>query len=409
MKVAVFHPGTQHSYQTALAFQRAAVLSWYATQIYFEPTRPAYRALELLPAFAYKRVAREFERRFDPDLDPRLVRTEGSWEWLNAARSKLGLRGIGPWVLHRRNTGFARFVQKLTEREPVQLLWGYDNKSFRAFEGVERTGTLRILEQTVGHAATWNRILDEELDRVGRDIDTSVQRVPEHIVDELRSEHEHAEHVACGSAFVRDTLIDNGVAPDKLSVIPYGVDVDRFRPRRRPPAGPPFRLLFVGTFGLRKGAHVLLDAMRSLGPEFRLTVVGHRLLHDRCLEGAGDLVEFVPHVPRSRVHELYSRGDVFVLPSLFEGSSLVIYEALAAGLPVVTTPNAGSVITDGEEGFVVPIRDPEAVAERVRQLASQPDLLAAMGEKARATAERFTWTTYGGNVVDLARRLVVGP
>jgi glycosyltransferase involved in cell wall biosynthesis len=404
MRVGVFHPGTQHSYRTALAFQRAAMLDWYATQIYFDSTRPSYRGLELLPAVIYKRIARELERRFDPDLDGRLVRTQGYWEWINAARAKFGWHGIGPWVLHRRNLGFARFVARLVENEPVDLLWGYDSKSLGAFEGLRGTQTVRVLEQTIGHSASWNRILAEERERVGPSIDPSALPVPDKLLEELGAEHALADRIACGSTFVFDTLVENGVPAEKLTIVPYGVDVERFAPRRFRKPGKPFRLLFVGTFGLRKGAHDLLAAMKSLGSDFHLTVVGHQRLDPSALVDTQDLVEFVPHVPRGRIHEYYSRGDVFVLPSIFEGSSLVLYEALAAGLPVVTTPHAGSVIEDGKEGFIVPIREPDILADRVRQLAGDPDRLASMREEARKTAERFTWDSYGERISTLAER-----
>jgi len=91
----------------------------------------------------------------------------------------------------------------------------------------------------------------------------------------------------------------------------------------------------------------------------------------------------------------YQQADIFVFPSLEEGSALVTYEAMACGLPVVTTPNAGSLVRDGVEGFIVPIRDPDALAERIEQLRADARLRQEMGRAARARAETLTWENHG--------------
>jgi len=91
----------------------------------------------------------------------------------------------------------------------------------------------------------------------------------------------------------------------------------------------------------------------------------------------------------------YQQADIFVFPSIEEGSALVTDEAMACGLPVVTTPNAGSVVRDGVEGFIVSIRDPDALAERIDQLRSDADLRREMGYAARTRATQFTWEIRG--------------
>ena len=105
-------------------------------------------------------------------------------------------------------------------------------------------------------------------------------------------------------------------------------------------------------------------------------------------------------VPRSRIAEEYENADVFVLPSISEGSATVCYEALAMGLPVITTPNAGSVIRDGLDGFIVPIRDPRALADRIATLAGDRDLLDEMSHNARLSAQNYTWDCYGQRLID---------
>lgn len=98
-------------------------------------------------------------------------------------------------------------------------------------------------------------------------------------------------------------------------------------------------------------------------------------------------MEVLGLIPRSEIPELLAWADVLVLPSICEGSALVTYEALASGVPVITTPNAGSPVIDGETGYIVPIRDSLAIAEKLERLAAAPELLKDMSAAARRYAE----------------------
>ena len=106
----------------------------------------------------------------------------------------------------------------------------------------------------------------------------------------------------------------------------------------------------------------------------------------------------MPHAPYHEVHALYQDADIFVYPSLHEGSAFATYEALASGLPVVATAETGSVVRDGEEGFIVQMRDVEGLMARIQQLYREPALRAAMAVKARARAEDFTWAHYRARI-----------
>jgi glycosyltransferase involved in cell wall biosynthesis len=98
--------------------------------------------------------------------------------------------------------------------------------------------------------------------------------------------------------------------------------------------------------------------------------------------------------------EHYAWADVFLLPSICEGSATVCYEALAAGVPVITTENAGSVVRDGVDGFIVPIRDAEAVVERLEMLYRDRELLESMSRGAFARAREFTVEKYGERLLE---------
>jgi glycosyltransferase involved in cell wall biosynthesis len=194
------------------------------------------------------------------------------------------------------------------------------------------------------------------------------------------------------SQAVQDDLVKNfGVNAERCRLVPYAAGDSWFEVRNQAMPG---RLLFVGTAGLRKGVHTLGEAARLLGNEpYVYRVAG----------GVSDAVRhhpltspltFLGRIPRLDVTREYEAADVLVLPSLAEGSAEVTYEALAAGIPVVTTREAGSVVRDGIDGFIVPASDPVSLATHVRQIVENRELRERMSRAARARAREFTTAKY---------------
>jgi glycosyltransferase involved in cell wall biosynthesis len=407
-KIVVFHPGTQHSHQTALAFQAAGLLAWYATEIFYRPDHWPYSALRFLPGRLHRRVEKELKRRYHPQINPNLVRTLGGWEWVERISMRFGLRTLEHYANEWGNISFGRRVAVHAIRENVDCVWGFDTASLKTFSAVRRHGIQCVLEQAIAHPRLWNRILTEERERIGYEFDPYPRSYPERDLQKVDAEIHLADQIVCGSPFVKGTMIEEGVRPEKLNVIPYGVDTDVFAPTDSPSSRNALRLLFVGHFGLRKGAWYLLEALKRLGHLKGLTVlvVGKQTVPSKFLSFASDKLRFLPHIPHDEIQRVYHDADVLVLPSLYEGSSITINEALASGLPVVTTPNSGSVVQDGVEGCVVPIRDVDALASKIELLYWDYDLRVAMGKHARQRALKLGWDQYGKGVVALWERMM---
>jgi glycosyltransferase involved in cell wall biosynthesis len=111
-------------------------------------------------------------------------------------------------------------------------------------------------------------------------------------------------------------------------------------------------------------------------------------------------VEVVNSVPRSELEFHYRWADVLLLPTICEGSATVCYEALASGLPVITTENAGSVIRDGLDGYIVPVRDSDSIADRITRLIQTKGLLGSMSENALHRATEFTLERYTSRLLE---------
>ena len=203
------------------------------------------------------------------------------------------------------------------------------------------------------------------------------------------------------SAFVYRTMIEGGVPASKLRLLPLGVAVDRFSPGRK--RDDVFRVIFVGAISLQKGVPYLLEAFRLAAlarGRSELVLVGDTFQEARAFlpryTGAFRHVRFVPH---TRLVDEYRQASVFVLPSLQDGFGMVVYEAAACGLPVIVSDHVGAAIRDGHDGFVVPIRDATAIAERLVHLYTHERERQAMGVSARELAATFTWERYHRELV----------
>jgi glycosyltransferase involved in cell wall biosynthesis len=160
------------------------------------------------------------------------------------------------------------------------------------------------------------------------------------------------------------------------------------------------RLLFIGEIGLRKGVPYLLEALRMLNTKkVHAKLVGKIALSREIVTRYTDVADFVGSVPRSDIKSLYDWADVFVLPSICEGSATVTYEALASGVPVICTPNTGSMVRDRVDGHIVPIRNPEAIAQSIENYLKTPGLLEAEQNEAIKGRERLGIEAYGERLV----------
>jgi glycosyltransferase involved in cell wall biosynthesis len=168
------------------------------------------------------------------------------------------------------------------------------------------------------------------------------------------------------------------------------------------------RLLFIGQISQRKGIFYLLEAASRLKNTYaQLTLVGQIQGDGRALTPYQHLYHHIPHVPHMELCEIYRQADVFVFPTLVEGMPMVILEAMASGLPVITTPNGpGDIVRDGVDGFLVPPRSVEAIVNGLERLRADPILRKAMGINARERALQFTWNKYRKKIVSTFLQLL---
>jgi glycosyltransferase involved in cell wall biosynthesis len=282
------------------------------------------------------------------------------------------------------------------------LFNGWSSMSLLSIRAAHRRGIPAVLTVGSAHAVTQNALVAEEQQRFGPNASLAHPRLIERMV----AEYAEADAIVAPSRWVVQSFLDHGVPASKLYRVPWGVipiasPVDRTDRVGRP------RILFVGGCSQRKGVPYLLDAFRRLRGEAELRLVGtpNAELFRRC-GGLPPRSEAAGSMGTAGVAAEYDAADMFVMASVEDGSALATIEAMAAGLPVIVSDQAGGdLVVDGVNGFVVPARDAGALAARMEQLIADPELRARMGAAAAASAVTRTWETYG----DELYRDVYGP
>lgn len=305
------------------------------------------------------------------------------------ALRKLAVYDRSGWLWYLHSLLFDAWASRHLEPADLFHIWG--NHGLGSLRRAKAMGMVTVVERASSHPLYQARLLQEEYARW-----ELCFSIPWVALDRALTEMEVADYVLIPSDFVRQSFLEHGFPESKLLQVPFGTDTSHFRPADGRRAHP-FRTLFVGQVRIRKGVSYLLQAWRQLGwqdaelwllgrvsPEMKAILLSHRDVPG---------VRFVGYTPDPVA--VFQSADVFAFPTIEEGSALVTYEALACGLPVVTTPNAGSVVRDGVEGFTVPIRDIEALAAALERLRADERLRREMSRAARARAEEFTWEGYG--------------
>ena len=287
-----------------------------------------------------------------------------------------------PGDLWRVNLWAAQQFNRLCVNEPwpdVDCVYGFRVVSQEIFEHAVARGIRCVLEQPGAPALIEHDILAGEYERWSgweQAPDTAGVRA---YAEREAAEYELADLILAPSRFVLEGLVKLGVSRHRCCVVPYGVHVPAitsFTPKKR--TGP-LKVLFVGQVRLLKGIPYLLDAMRQFkNDEVQCRIVGSiKVTRKRLDDYVPPNVTICGSMPRNEVGKHYEWADVFCLPSLCEGSATVIYEALAHGLDVITTPNSGSLIENDYSGrnIIVPIRDADAIAVAIRRFADKSGIL----------------------------------
>ncbi|HBB86425.1 MAG TPA: hypothetical protein DC047_02285 [Blastocatellia bacterium] len=309
---------------------------------------------------------------------------------------KLGRGASHQSVLHQRNQTFQQRLPASAIKNASAII-GFDTSSWIIADKARQLGKPFFLDQSIAHPLV-NQATSELVANRFPEWSTTIERkLPEVLACESR-EHELATKIVVASSYTKQTLVSQGVPAEKIVINSYGVDLELFHPPAILRSRQPLRFLFLGLVSARKGVPLLLEAWRSLAPkEAELWLVGPITSQERRLIPDLPGLEIKGKVPFEELPELLRQCDVLVFPSYCEGFALVLLEALASGIPIITTEaTAGpDLIQNGREGFLIDSGNLDPLREAMKYFIDHPSEIERMSVAARQCAEKFSWDSYG--------------
>ena len=401
-KITLMHPtGNPNARNAALAISEANMLNAVVTTLAYSPSsfnNYLGRSIRQILPKSISQLETELERRtWIAPIGSQIY--EYPWqEILRILLNRTGIAkklGIDKDLIDWMVAAFDRHVAK-HHLENITAIYAYEDSAADTFATAKQRDIVCFYDLPIAFHLT-NRNIQAEEAELFPELATTMSAIKEPAwkIDRKNREVELADHIFVASTFTQRSLLDIGIPKAKISVIAYGAPIEYFQPR--PKQDHLFRAMFAGQVGTRKGVHYLLQAWQELNlPNSELLLVGSNQFPSNWVSRYSDRLRLTGSIPHSTLNNYYSSANVFVFPSLVEGFGLVLLEAMACGIPIITTPNtAGAdIITDGLEGFIVPIRDVEALKTKLEWCYCHPQELAEMGKSARKKAEQLTWANY---------------
>lgn len=298
--------------------------------------------------------------------------------------------------------GFLDYVtSELILNKGCDVFQGWNSQALRSIKAAKKIGAAAIVDSGSNHRFFREEVLNEEYRRFGIEINKDPEYARRSALEEL----DLADYIFVISEFAKATYVRAGIDSRKVIVVGRGADLARFSPTEK--KDNVFRVVFVGRIGIRKGVQYLLEAWKdlkladaelllagSVDDNFKAVVSRYSGLRNVVFTGF-----------MKNPQEAYKKASVFVFPSLEEGGAKATYEAMACGLPLITTENSASVIRDGTDGFVVPIRDSRAIGEKILYFYEQRQEIDVMGMNAAEQVKQHSWERYQERIADTYRRL----
>jgi alpha-maltose-1-phosphate synthase len=408
--ILISHPtANQNVRQTALALAEAGLLEEFWTCVNWKENGFLDKYLPFP-----RRVRKELRRRSFPSELKSHIRTFPWREWGRLLSSQLGLK----WTTRGESGLFSmdavyfsfdrRVARHLASNRRAKAVYAYDNAALESFRAAKSHGIKCIYEHPIVY---WRKVREYQLEEAELHPEWAPTLGALGDTEEKLARKDQelalADVVIAPSTFSSESLRHAPELNVPVQIIAYGAPSVNHRtgPDER---AAKLRVLFVGALSQAKGLGYLLQAAARLERLIELTLIGHRVSDLIPSQVVLNRYRWIPSLPHDELLDEMSRHDVLVLPSLHEGFGLVISEAMAQGLVVITTPHTAGpdLIEDGIDGYIVPIRAADAIEERLGRLMTNRKLLTEMKLAARRKAEMRPWEIYRRQLGSMARAVV---
>ncbi|MFP7442672.1 glycosyltransferase family 4 protein [Bacillus infantis] len=416
-KIIVAHPGKHHSFKLASALKKDVNFQViYITTVY---NKSDSIVMKLIKNLISKSNRQRANSRSNPDLADKEVvqfcQLGGLFEIFLSRYDKKG-NLYSAW--HKRiSAKFGIKVAKYAIKNKVNAVICYDTNALSCFSYLERHAPQisRIMDAAAASWVYMKEIYELDMQQNPRFAEKLKEEIGNYINDRhqgySKKEIASSNYILTASNFVKNSYRCSGINAKRIAVCPYGVDLKDFPYKEREIKSNNEIINFVFTGGTKqlKGISYLLDAFLHIPIEkASLTIIGKCNLREEILEQYQNRVHFTGTVLQSEVSEILQEMDVMIFPSLGDGFGLSAIEAMSCGCPLICSENSGiaDLVNEGDNGFVIPIQDVDAIIERVKWFIHHRELIPYMGKKAHETAIKYTWQRYNNTVSDVVKKFV---
>ena len=412
MKAAVAHlipaPFTQ---QVARALdERQALQAFFCTLVDQPETRWQSWSCRLA-SLAGLDLRRNLRRRAVTEVPGERVHSYARRELLRMVQVRLRNDPVlGDRLFHWARDGFEAWVAR--QLEGFDLVYAYEYGSLTLFQRARQLGLRTVYDLPSPEHDFVEQLLAPEFARFP-ELVTPYRRhtlaLQVERTERRRQEWELADLVIANSTFTAHSWQQAGWSPRRIEVVPYGAP-PTIADSGPGPAAKPLRLLWAGTFSIRKGAHLLIEALQELNlcpAELQIDVYGAQGLPATLLSQAPSTLLFHGSIPRAELLAAMQQAHALLFPTLCDGFGLVVNEAFSQGLPVITTARAGAadLVRPGENGWLIEAGSAHTIATAISQALDDPTALNRMRPAALATASQWQWSDYRCRIGEL----LVGP
>ena len=413
-KVVIAHPLQQHSYRTAQALRNDGLLHSYLTTVYYQNDSLIYKILEkVLGKDNIKRMKGRHNDVFDDYVKKYYEFLGLVYLFVIRHDKKKILEPLLYGFLTRR---FGKQVGKYCREENVKAIIMYDTTAYMCFAKLKkiRLDVVKILDMSSAAAPYIRSIIVNEMgnnNTFKKSLRVKLKSYSKTKCKHYLNEIENSDYFLVASSFVEKSLHACGVKKDKIIYVPYGVDINMFslKEYKQKIQRNKMKFLFVGRVEAAKGIYYLFEAFQQLrNLNIELVVVGSIECNEEQIINYKNNIKFEGTKTKKEMAKVYQSADVYIIPSLFEGFSLTLFEAMASGLPVIASKNSGAegMISDYEQGFVIEACSIEAIKDKVLWFYNNQDRVESMGRNARLLAERYTWESYQKKIVSEVNKVI---
>ena len=293
----------------------------------------------------------------------------------------------------------------LKEDIDTKFFLGFNNYCLKQMVKLKKKGIKVLLDQRIAHVNKEIEIYEDEFNKLPSNLS-------KYMINRKLQEYEVADCILVGSEFVKETFIQNGIEEKKVKVVNYGYDPTIFKVKnvKNYKTQKNLKAIFVGQIGYRKGVKYLLQAVENLankGINIDLTLVGN--VDENFKDHIVKYRDYITYKPFMNVDDLvkeYNKNDIFIFPSLCEGSARVTYEAAACGLPLVVTHSSGSIVRDNITGIVIKEKSVESIEKALKILNDDRNLLQLLRKNILSEINSYTWEEYHKNLCNAIKSIV---